>query len=144
MTGGGIINRKSISILLLLLTLALPLNVGAISAATTQTNVYQNIDHNITTNQNEQSSTEPLKATKNSSNTSKIQNTTSKTGNAAAGTVSATTSVSISLSSINSAAARVQAYIEANHRLPAYVTISTKQVTMPQFLYLLTSDLSKD
>ena len=40
MTGGGIINRKSISILLLLITIALPLNVGAISAATTsQTNI---------------------------------------------------------------------------------------------------------
>ena len=143
MTGGGIINRKSISILLLLLTLALPLNVGAISAATTQTNVYQNIDHNLTTNQNGQSSTLALNATKNSSNTSKIQNTTSKTGNAAAGTVTATTSVSISLSSINDAAKRVQAYIEANHRLPAYVTVSTKQITMPQFLYLLTADLIK-
>ena len=42
MTGGGIINRKSISILLLLLTIALPLNVGAISAAaTSQTNTDQ-------------------------------------------------------------------------------------------------------
>ncbi|MDD1775240.1 MAG: hypothetical protein LUQ24_06900 [Methanobacterium sp.] len=42
---------------------------------------------------------------------------------------------------ITEAAGRVKYYIETNHRLPKNVTIGTKQVTMPQFLQLLTTSL---
>ena len=141
MTGGGIISRKTISILLLLLTLALPLNVGAISAATTSqtTNINQNFNQSLST---KTVTTQPLNTTQ----TSKIQNSTAKDSqnHAAAGTaktVSAT--VYVGLDKINGAATRVQTYINTYHRLPSSVLISGRQVSMPSFLYLLTYDLMK-
>jgi hypothetical protein len=42
---------------------------------------------------------------------------------------------------ITEAAGRVKTYIETNKRLPNFVTIGTVQVTMPQFLQLLTTGL---
>ncbi|MDI3483900.1 MAG: hypothetical protein PWQ74_487 [Methanobacteriaceae archaeon] len=42
---------------------------------------------------------------------------------------------------INDAATRVKNFCENNNRLPSYVTIKNTQVTMPQFLNLLTTDL---
>ena len=42
---------------------------------------------------------------------------------------------------IKVAASNVRAYVETNYRLPDYVTIGTSQVTMSQFLELLTSAL---
>ena len=42
---------------------------------------------------------------------------------------------------ITEAAGRVKTYIETNKRLPNYVTIGTVQVTMPQFLQLMTTGL---
>jgi transglutaminase-like putative cysteine protease len=142
MTGGGIINRKTISILLLLLTLALPLNVGAISAATTSqtTNINQNFNQSLSNN-TEQSL--PLNKTK----TIEIQNSTTNTSqnHAAAGTVNtvSATPVYVSLDKINAAASRVQTFIQTYHRLPSSVLVSGQQVSMSTFLYLLTFDLMK-
>jgi len=45
------------------------------------------------------------------------------------------------MSQINTAAKTVKSYIETNNKMPSYVTISGKQVTMSQFLKLITSDL---
>ncbi|BAW32142.1 pseudomurein-binding repeat-containing protein [Methanothermobacter sp. MT-2] len=42
---------------------------------------------------------------------------------------------------VNDAATRVKNFCETNNRLPNYVTIRNNQVTMPQFLDLLTTDL---
>ncbi|MDI9624143.1 MAG: pseudomurein-binding repeat-containing protein [Methanothermobacter sp.] len=42
---------------------------------------------------------------------------------------------------VNDAATKVKNFCDANHRLPDYVTIKNKQVKMPQFLYLLTTDV---
>ncbi len=142
MTGGGIINRKNLSILLLLLTLALPLNVGAISAATTSqtTNINQNFNQSLST---KTVTTQPLNTTQ----TSKIQNSTAKDSqnHAAAGTAKtvSTTTVYVGLNKINTAATWVQNYIKTYHRLPTSVLISGRTISMPSFLYLLTSDLMK-
>lgn len=46
---------------------------------------------------------------------------------------------SYTLYQVQDAAKRVKAYIETNKKLPAYVTIGTQQVKMPDFLYLLVS-----
>ncbi|MGF7117969.1 pseudomurein-binding repeat-containing protein [Methanobacterium oryzae] len=46
---------------------------------------------------------------------------------------------SYTLYQVQDAAKRVKVYIETNKKLPAYVTISTQQVKMPDFLYLLVS-----
>ncbi|MCZ3366835.1 MULTISPECIES: pseudomurein-binding repeat-containing protein [Methanobacterium] len=48
---------------------------------------------------------------------------------------------SFNTSDIQSAAAKVKAYIETNHKLPNYVTIGTTQVTMPAFLKLMVKGL---
>ena len=45
------------------------------------------------------------------------------------------------LDQIEDAASRVRAYIESNHKLPNYVQIGSNQVSMSQFLELLTSAL---
>ena len=42
---------------------------------------------------------------------------------------------------VNTAAASVKSYVEANHKLPNYVTIGSSQITMPQFLQLLVTGL---
>jgi hypothetical protein len=42
---------------------------------------------------------------------------------------------------ITEAAGRVKSYIEINHKLPTYVTMGNVQVTMPQFLQLMTTGL---
>ena len=142
MTGGGIISRKTISILILLLTLALPLNVGAISAATTSqtSNINQNFNQSLST------STEPTQSL-NTTKSSKITNSTvnDSQNHAAAGTVKtvSTTTVYVGLDKINAAALRVQTFIKTYHRLPNSVLISGHQVSLPTFLYLLTTDLTK-
>ncbi len=54
---------------------------------------------------------------------------------------SSPSSTSFTMSQINTAAKTVKTYIETNKKMPSYVTISGTQVTMSQFLKLLTSDL---
>ncbi len=46
-----------------------------------------------------------------------------------------------SSSQINQASTNVKNFVDKYDRLPNYVTISSKQVTMPQFLYLMTSNV---
>jgi hypothetical protein len=53
------------------------------------------------------------------------------------------TTTSYTVTDIKIAASKVKAYIETNKCLPKYVVIGTKQVTMPQFLQLLTAGLIK-
>lgn len=55
--------------------------------------------------------------------------------------VSNTNTVFYSEDQVNDAAHRVKSFIEANHRLPNYVTISGKEVSMPSFLKLATTTL---
>lgn len=49
--------------------------------------------------------------------------------------------ITFTLNEITSAAANVKSFIETNHRLPAYVTISGMSITMPDFLRMLTTEL---
>ena len=55
--------------------------------------------------------------------------------------VSNPNTVFINMDQVNNASGTVKSYVETNHQLPAYVTISGKQVTMPSFLQLLTTTL---
>lgn len=142
MTGGGIINRKSISILLLLLTIAIPLNVDAISAAaTSQTNTDQKTSQSVTNNYIQNTTTK----TSNTTNTNKSQVSTTK-NYAAAGTVktvSSTKTTSLSFKNIVAASSSVKNFINTNKRLPSYVTISGVKITMPQMLYYLSQVIVK-
>lgn len=56
-------------------------------------------------------------------------------------TVGTSATVNYTVNDIKSAASRVKAYIEKNNRLPNYVNMGARQVTMPQFLRLLTGGL---
>lgn len=74
----------------------------------------------------------PTSASSSSTNTSTSSQTTTTT-----------TSKQFTITQIGIAAGTVKNYIESNGRLPQTVTIDTQQISMPQFLYLLTSSLIK-
>ncbi len=116
--GGGKINSRLLyaALILFCLSLALPLSLNSVSATT--------VNQTIHTNNTNSSSITPNK-------------------NLASGSPS-TTSVSqttFTLSQVNNASARVKSFVDTNKRLPNYVTISNQEVTMPQFLELVTEDL---
>ncbi len=48
--------------------------------------------------------------------------------------------VTFTSSQINAASSKVKTFVETNNRLPNYVTIKNRQVTMPQFLQLVTDN----
>lgn len=56
-------------------------------------------------------------------------------------TVGTSVTVKYTVKDIRDAASRVKTYIESNNKLPNYVKMGTRQVTMPQFLRLLTAGL---
>ena len=58
-------------------------------------------------------------------------------------TTTPTTTSSYTVTDIKNAATKVKTYIEKNNCLPKYVQIGTRQVTMPEFLRLLTAGLLK-
>ena len=58
-------------------------------------------------------------------------------------TTTKTTTNSYTVADIKNAATKVKAYIEKNNCLPNYVQMGTRQVTMPEFLRLLTAGLLK-
>ena len=116
--------------MLLVLTIALPLSADtAFATNTTSTNtslIKTNTTHTVT-------------ATTTSNNLTTAAKTT--TTQAAGSPATTTTQPSFTKSQINTAAASVTNFVQTNHRLPNYVTISTHQVTMPQFLQLITANL---
>ena len=58
-----------------------------------------------------------------------------------AANVQSTPTNAVTLSQINKAAKDVKAYIEANHKMPVYITVGGKRFNQAQFLHLLTSDI---
>ena len=142
--GGGMINRRLLSIFLLLLTIALPLNVGAISAAETN----QPTD-NLILNQNiqtsDQNSTQLLNKSTDNTTNANIKNVTNKSTSsqnyAAAGTTKTVAPVKFTQNNINVVATKLVTYIKSTHKLPTYIMVSGKNITLSQFLYLLTVDL---
>ncbi|MGB7969962.1 MAG: transglutaminase domain-containing protein [Methanobacterium sp.] len=132
--------------MLLLLTIALPLNVDAISAAATnQTSDNQTSDQAAVTQ--EQNSAQILIISKNNTTSSETNNITStlisNQNYAAAGTVKTTTPVTFTIKNINTVATKLAIYIKANHKLPNYILVSGKNITLSQFLYILTVDIIK-
>ncbi len=105
------------------------------------------------TDENQQTTTTTVKTDDNSNNlnnssksSENIQSVTEAAGDVNNNKVpgAQTTSVqSYTLNDIKIAASRVKAYIESNQKLPDYVQVGTRQVTMPQFLKLLTAGLLK-
>ena len=86
---------------------------------------------------------------KSSKNSVKIQSASEAAGdvnnNKAAGTQTTvkSTTVTYTLSDIKDAASRVKIFVESKKKLPKYVQMGTRQITMPQFLQLLTAGLTQ-
>ncbi len=122
--GGGKIKRELIMAVLLLCVITLPFSAGTAFASTNITNGTSNptITNNLTNVTNQ--------TTKTAANTTTVK---------AAGSPTATSS--FTSKQINTAATNVTNFVNTNHRLPSYVTIANVQVTMPQFLQLITANL---
>ena len=124
--GGGKINSRLLYTILIIfsLSLALPLCLNTVSATTTTGN--QTIHTNTTIKIN---------------NTNTSSNTPNKTLASGSPSTSSVSKTTFTLNQINNASARIDSFVNTNHRLPNYVTISNQDVTMPQFLQLVTQDL---
>ena len=105
---------------------------------------------NTTTNQKTTTNTtKTINNSKNSNNNNnssvKIQNTTQAAGDVtnikASGALTSVQSLTFTLYDIKNAASRVKAFIESKGKLPNYVQMGTRQITMPEFLQLLTAGL---
>ncbi|MGP8024151.1 MAG: pseudomurein-binding repeat-containing protein [Methanobacterium sp.] len=123
--GGGKINSRLLYTLLILfsLSLALPLFINTVSATTTTGNQTLHTNSTIINNTNTNSNTPNKNLASGSPNTTSTSKTT------------------FTLNQINNASASINSFVNTNHRLPNYVTISNVDVTMPQFLQLVTQDL---
>ena len=111
----------------------LQLNFDTVSAATTSQTTY------LGSELNQNSSLNNVKTSTSTHNSS----ITTANRSVASYTAVKSTAVRISLSDIDAAAKTVRTQILLNHKLPDYVTISNRKVTMPQFLDLLTTGLLK-
>ena len=135
--------------ILLLCTIALPFSAGTAFAAntnltntTTTPNLVNVTEKNTTTINNTKATVNSVVKTTPTNTTTK--NTTINTTTVKSSSKNATgspSSVSFSQAQINTAAAKVTTFVQINHRLPNYVTISNTEVTMPQFLQLITANL---
>ena len=108
--GGGIIKRKSIMAVSMLLILALSFSTSTAFAATTNTS-------NLNSSQ------------------VKAASSTASGPNIAAGSAG-TSQMTFNSAQINDASSRVSNFVGTNGRLPNYVTVGSNQVSMPQFLQL--------
>ncbi len=135
MVGGGKIRLKYVlsTCLLLMILFTLQLNFDTVSAATTSQTTY------LGSELNQNSSLTNLKTSTSTQNSS----VTTANRSVASYTAVKSTAVRISLTDIDAAARTVRTQILINHKLPDYVTISNRKVTMPQFLDLLTTGLLK-
>jgi transglutaminase-like putative cysteine protease len=158
-------------VVLMLLVLVLPSNANAAFASTNNIDQNDQISNQVSgqnldniTNKSYESSkvtekprktsdkqAEPANNTNNqaagypSNSINQAAGSPSNSINQAAGSTTSTTAVSTTTtftsSQINDAASRVKTFVDSNKRLPSYVTINNVQVSMPQFLQLLTSNL---
>lgn len=144
--GGGIIKRKSIMTVLLVFIMALSLSTSTAFATENNNNTSSsqlNAGENTAV---ESQSTNQLKTTQQTTQTTQTagltQSTqTNKTTQTSTNIAAGSPQVSFTSKQINDASKKVKTFVEANSRLPNYVTISTYQVTMPQFLELMAQNI---
>ena len=152
-------------VVLTLCCLTLPFSASTAFAATNVTNntynnvsnanaTIQNVTGTVKTVTNVNKSTQAIiqstvkntssNVTKvNTSSVAKVNSSTSQVksnSNLAAGSALTT----FTSSEIDNAAARVQSFVFTNHRLPNYVTIDDQQITMSDFLELMSQSIVND
>ena len=116
---------------------------NSVNTGTNTQNSVQNVDVTNQNSVNNTTNTQKLQALQNQG----FSNPQIENWQAAAGTTkNISTNQTVALPSfttgdIQSAAAKVKAYIESNHQLPGYVTIGTTQISMPAFLKLMVTGL---
>lgn len=76
-------------------------------------------------------------------NVSDVAAATNNTTTVSQGATPVSPQVIYTPSEVNAAAVKVKSFIDTNHRLPSYVTMNNYQVAMPQFLQLLSTDISQ-
>ena len=103
--------------------------------------INQNYTGTNTTNSSNSTITNSSTTTSDNSTTTNTTTTDNSTNTTTNGTLTNNTTISYTISEIEDAATRVANYVEANYRLPNYVTIGTEQVSMPNFLKLLVDTL---
>jgi hypothetical protein len=143
--GGGIINMKEKWVVLAIFSLVLPFCMSFAAAASEPTN--QTVVG--------KSDAQEIHATNDVkdeqiNNTGKTAQTTSYSLNHAAGSAAAESGntstlssgqaagITVSQSELFSAASRVKSFINTNHRLPTTVTVGDNQLSMAQYLQLVT------
>ena len=120
--GGGIIKRKLLLSVLLLFSLALVFNLNSSSATTVnQTNTTTHITTNTTTHVTANTTTKTVATTK-----AKVVSTPK--------TVSGLT-----IAQIKNGLTRAQKFYNTNNRLPNYVTIGTKKISITSFQKILSA-----
>lgn len=126
-------------LLIAILSLTCIAGASAADTGTAQTQTTNTSAMQINAEPNEENNLD--KPATNQNSTGNVSNTTQPPviTKAAAGEIK--TRKSFTLNEIKDAAARVKSWIKNNHDLPNYVTISTAQVSMPDFLKLLTKCL---
>lgn len=127
-------------VVLTLFALTLPLSMNLVSAATSPSAVDQNL-----TVMADQSSGQDLKTNQQNSvdqtiKQESIKNQTTKIRAAGSDTTSVAGNQITSVQ-LNEAASSVKTFVDTNHRLPNYVTVAGLQITLPQFLELLSEGL---
>jgi transglutaminase-like putative cysteine protease len=127
-------------VVVMLLTLSLPLSANT-AFASTNVSDQTTVQKNQSTGQNLVNNTVQTTKTTNLAAGSASSSSTSVASGSTQSTTTVSTQTSFTSSQINDAASRMMTFIEANKRLPTYVTISNVQVTMPQFLELITNNL---
>jgi hypothetical protein len=134
--GGGKIKCKSIMAILLLSAIILPFSAGTAFATTNITNGTSN--QNSTTSHN---LTNVTNITKTTTTTTTTKTTTATNTTSTVKAAGSPASVSFTSKQINTAATSITNFVQTNQRLPNYVTIANTEVTMPQFLQLITANL---
>ena len=136
-------------VVLILLIIVLPLSVNFAQAADPRSN------HTMMDNQSSHQAVDQSTAgnitinhtsavTKEHSTITKDNSAVTKDNSVAAGSTSATKkskTITITRNQLLNAAINVRNFISKNKRLPNYVTISNTQISMPQYLFLLTKGL---
>ena len=151
-------------VVLMLSFLIMPFGTSTAFATTNVTNnTYNNVSNANTTIQNVTGTVKTVTKVNQSVNNTQANTNTLKTNQTSQATVkvnvsnvtkvNSNTSKSLSAGSpettftsseIDAAAAQVQSFVTTNHRLPNYVTVDDQQISLPQFLELMSQSIVND
>ena len=141
-------------VVLMLSCLTIPLSTSTAFATTNVTNnTYNNVNNANATIQNVTGTVKTVTNVNQSVNNTQAIQSTVKNNVSDVTNVNSNTSKSMSAGSpettftsseIDNAAVRVQSFVTTNHRLPNFVTVNNQQISMSQFLELMSQSIVND